>query len=168
MAAPCRPAPASRSERSLFLGGGSTFDTNGFTTSWAGTLTDLQRTLVIENSNSSGTGAVGNVTFGSLAAGSTATLSVNAGSGTAGGPGTTVTFTNGITRNGNSNSNAPANATLFINPATGSTLGANGTNGVEVFSSGASATLTNGIVPVWIITDIRRQRLDQSLQFPHL
>ena len=141
------------SVRSLFLGGGSTFDTNGFTTSWAGTLTDLQRTLVIENSNSSGTGAVGNVTFGSLAAGSTATLSVNAGSGTAGGPGTSVTFTNGITRNGNSNSNAPANATLFINPATGSTLGANGTNGVEVFSSGASATLTNGIVPVWIITD---------------
>jgi fibronectin-binding autotransporter adhesin len=141
------------SVRSLFLGGGSTYDANGFTTTWAGTLTDVQRTLVIENSNSSGTGAVGNVTFGSLAAGSTAILSVNAGGSTTGGPGTTVTFTNGITRNGNSDTNAPANATVFINPATGSTLGVSGTNGVQVFSSGASATLTNGIVPVWMTTD---------------
>jgi hypothetical protein len=64
-----------------------------------------------------------------------------------------VTFTNGITRNGNSDTNAPANATVYIDPATGSTLGASGPNGVQVFSSGASTTLTNGIVPVWITTD---------------
>ena len=33
------------SERSLFLGGGSNYDTNGFTTSLPGTFTDVQRTL---------------------------------------------------------------------------------------------------------------------------
>jgi outer membrane autotransporter protein len=141
------------SVRSLFLGGGSTYDTNGFTTSWNGTLTDVQRTLTIENSNTSGTGAVGKVTFGSLAAGSTAILALNAGAGTTGGDGTAVTFTNGITRNGNTDAGATANATLFIDPATGSSLGVSGTNGVQVFSSGASTTLTNGIVPVWIVTD---------------
>jgi fibronectin-binding autotransporter adhesin len=141
------------SVRSLFLTGSSTYDTNGFTTSWSGTLTDVQRTLTIENSNASGTGAVGNVTFGSLAAGSTATIAIDAGTGSAGGDGTTVTFTDGITRNGNTDLNASANATVFIDPASGSNLGVSGTNGVEVFSSGASTTLTNGIVPVWIITD---------------
>jgi fibronectin-binding autotransporter adhesin len=141
------------SNRSLFLGGGSTYDTNGYTNSWAGTLTDVQRTLTIENSNSSGTNAVGSVTFGSLAAGATATIAVDAGTGTTGGKGTDVTFTNGITRNGNTDAGAPANATVFIDPATGSNLGVSGTNGVQVFSSGASTSLTNGIVPVWIITD---------------
>ena len=64
-----------------------------------------------------------------------------------------MTFTNGISRNGNTNPGAPANATLFIDPSTGSTLGSSTANGVEVFSSGASATLTNGIAPIWIITD---------------
>jgi autotransporter-associated beta strand protein len=49
--------------------------------------------------------------------------------------------------------NASPNATVFIDPLTGSTLGSSAANGVEVFSSGASTTLTNGIVPVWIITD---------------
>jgi autotransporter-associated beta strand protein len=141
------------SVRSLFLGGSSTFDTNGYTTSWSGALTDVQRTLTIENSNTSGTNAVGNVTFGSLAAGATATIALNAGSGSSGGPGTIVTFTNGITRNGDTDAGAPANATVFIDPATGSNLGVSGTNGVQVFSSGASTALTNGIVPVWIITD---------------
>jgi fibronectin-binding autotransporter adhesin len=141
------------SARSLFLGGGSTYDTNGFSNTWSGTLTDVQRTLTIENSNSSGTGAVGNVTFGSLAAGSTATIAVDAGTSTTGGVGTTVTFTNGITRNGNTDFGAPPNATVFTNPLTGSNLGVAGANGVEVFSSGASVTLTNGIVPAWIITD---------------
>jgi fibronectin-binding autotransporter adhesin len=141
------------SVRSLFLGGGSTYDTNGYTTSWSGTLTDVQRTLTIENSNAGGTGAVGAVTFGSLAAGSTAIIAVNAGAGTSGGDGTTVSFAGGITRNGNTDPGATANATVFIDPATGSNLGVSGTNGVEVFSSGASTTLTNGIAPVWIVTD---------------
>jgi autotransporter-associated beta strand protein len=141
------------SVRSLFLGGGSTYDTNGYTTSWSGTLTDVQRTLTIENSNASGTGAVGAVTFGNLAAGSTAIIVVNAGAGTSGGDGTTVNFAGGITRNGNTDVGATANATVFIDPATGSNLGVSGANGVEVFSSGASTKLTNGIAPVWIVTD---------------
>jgi autotransporter-associated beta strand protein len=138
------------SVRSLFLAGGSTYDTNGFATAFAGSMTDVQRTLTVENSNA---GAAGAVTFGSFAIGSTATLALDAGTGTTGGAGTMVTFTNGITRNGNTNANAPANATLFIAPSTGSTLGSSAANGVEVFSSGASTTLTNGIAPVWIITD---------------
>ena len=141
------------SVRSLFLGGGSNYDTNGYTTSWAGTLTDVQRTLTIENSNASGTGAVGAVTFGSLAAGATTTIAVNAGAGTAGGNGTSVSFAGGINRSGDTDAGATANATVFINPATGSNLGVGGTNGVQVFSSGPSTTLTNGIVPAWITTD---------------
>ena len=138
------------SARSLFLGGGSTYDTNGVATSFSGTMNDIQRTLTIVNSNA---GSQGSVTFGTFAAGSTATLAVNAGTGTSGGAGTIVTFTNGITRTGNTNAGAPPNATVFIDPATGSTLGSSAANGVEVLSSGASTTLTNGIAPVWIITD---------------
>lgn len=125
-----------------------------------GTLTDVQRTLTFINSGSS----AGAVSFGNtgptspmvgLAAGSTAIIALNAGTGTAGGPGNTVNFVGGITRNGNTDAGAPANATVFIDPLTGSTLGSSAANGVEVFSSGASTTLTNGygIAPVWIITD---------------
>ncbi len=140
------------SVRSLFLGGGSNYDTNGFITSFSGSLTDVQRTLTVVNSSA---GTAGAVSFGNFAIGATATLAVNAGSSTSatGGPGTAVTFSNGISRNGDTNLGAPANATFFITPATGSTLGQSGTNGVEVFSSGASAANTNGIVPAWIITD---------------
>ena len=43
-------------ERNLFLGGGSQIDVNGFTTSW-GTMTDVQRTLEILNSNTTTAGA---------------------------------------------------------------------------------------------------------------
>jgi autotransporter-associated beta strand protein len=138
------------SVRSLFLGGGSSYDTNGFVTSFSGTLNDIQRTLTIENSNA---GTQGSVTFGNFTVGSTAILAVDAGTGTTGGAGTIVTFTNGISRNGNTDPGAPPNATLFIDPSTGSTLGSSAANGVEVFSGGASAALTNGIAPVWIITD---------------
>ncbi|WP_163616525.1 hypothetical protein, partial [Klebsiella pneumoniae] len=49
------------SVRSLVLSGGSTFDTNGFTTSFAGSVTDVQRKLTVANSNASTAGAV---TFG--------------------------------------------------------------------------------------------------------
>jgi autotransporter-associated beta strand protein len=139
----------SATDRNLFLGGGSSFDVNGFATSW-GTLNDIQRTLTVENSSTTGAGSA---TFASFAIGSTAILAVDAGTGTAGGKGTVVTFTGGITRNGNTDAGAPANATLFIDPSAGSTLGSAAANGVEVFSSGASATLTDGIAPVWIITD---------------
>ena len=43
-------------ERNFFLGGGSTFDVNGFTTSW-GSLTDDQRTITFVNSNTTTGGA---------------------------------------------------------------------------------------------------------------
>ncbi len=62
-------------ERNLFLGSGSTFDVNGFTTSW-GTLTDVQRTLEIENTN---TKTQGNVTFNNLTIGATASLQLAGG-----------------------------------------------------------------------------------------
>lgn len=141
------------SVRSLFLGGGSQYDTNGFSTTWTGTLTDVQRTTLVGNSNVT---TPGSVTFGTLAINSTAILGVNAGNvigtaSTTGGAGTTVTL-GGITRGGNF-ANAAPNATLYVNPSVGSTLGLAGTNGVQVFASGAATTLTNGIVPVWIVTD---------------
>ena len=59
-----------RPNATSFLGGGSSFDVNGFTTSW-GTLTDIQRTLDILNSNTTTAGAV---TFNNLAISATATL----------------------------------------------------------------------------------------------
>jgi autotransporter-associated beta strand protein len=120
-------------ERNLFLGSGSNFDVNGFTTSW-GDLTDVQRTLEILNSNKTTAGAV---TFNSLTVGGTATLNVNGGT-----AGTSVTFANGIIR-------APA-ATLILQP----TSGAFGTT-EKVFdtSTGPNATnrVTNGIVAPWIV-----------------
>ncbi len=139
--------------RSFFLGGGSQYDTNGFNTTWTGTLTDVQRTVLVGNSAAT----AGSVAFGTLAINSTAILAVNAGNvigtaSTTGGAGTTVTLTNGITR-GNNFANSVPSATLFVNPSLGSTLASSATNGVEVFSSGASTTLTHGIVPVWIVTD---------------
>ncbi|MGD0848637.1 ParB-like protein [Bradyrhizobium sp.] len=120
-------------ERNFFLASGSNFDVNGFTTSW-GTLTDVQRTLQILNSNATTAGAV---TFSSLEVSATATLNVNGGS-----AGTSVTFANGIIRD-------PA-ATLILQP----TSGAFGTT-EKVFdnSTGANATntVTNGIVAPWIV-----------------
>jgi fibronectin-binding autotransporter adhesin len=118
------------SVRSLFLGGSSTFDTNGFTTSFSGSLTDVQRRLKIINSNSTTAGAV---TFGSFAIGATATLDF-----TSDPAGNTVTFTNGITRTGN--------ATLFIQSTSLGDL-------EKVMSPTASSTLTNNMAPAWIITD---------------
>jgi fibronectin-binding autotransporter adhesin len=93
-------------ERNLFLGGGSTFDVNGFTTSW-GNLSDTQRTLEILNSNTTTAGAV---TFNSLAISATAILQLAGGAG-----GETVTLTNGINR-------APG-ATLIIQPTSSTSLG---------------------------------------------
>jgi fibronectin-binding autotransporter adhesin len=120
------------SVRSLFLTGGSTFDTAGFTTSFSGTLTDVQRTLTVTNSSTSTAGAV---TFGSLNVGATAILALTGGT-----KGETVTLTNGIARTGN--------ATLFIDPSSTTSLGS-----TEFVKSGTTPTVTNGIVSAWIITD---------------
>ena len=121
------------SVRGMFMHGSvSTYDTNGFDTSWAGGLTDVQRTLKVINSGS----AAGNVTFNSLTIGATAALEPNAGSSA----GVSVTLTNGVTRE--------ANATLFLAPHSG----ALGTT-EQVFDTGASATVKNGMVAPWIIED---------------
>jgi autotransporter-associated beta strand protein len=131
-------------ERNLFLGSPSKFDVNGFTTSW-GSLTDVQRTLTVLNSNTTTSGAV---TFGSLnisgtnttsATGATATLALSGGT-----AGETVTLSNGIARTDRS--------TLLIAPTsvmTGTTLGV-----TEKVLSGTAPTLTNGIVAPWTIIDL--------------
>jgi autotransporter-associated beta strand protein len=129
-----KPTASFNSVRSLEVTSKSTFDTNGTTTSFAGTLTDDQRNLTVTNSAS---GTAGAVTFGSLEIGGALELTVDKGAGT----GTTVTFANGITRD--------PNAVLLIAAASGSTLGST----AKVLSSGASTTLTNNIVQPWIITD---------------
>lgn len=131
------------SVRSLILQSGSTYDTNGYATSFSGSLTDTQRTLAVINSGST----AGSVAFGSMAIGATASLSVAAGSGSGANADTTVTLTNGVTRTGN--------ATLFLDPissAPGTTAGVLGTT-QKIMSAGASATVTNGIVSPWIIID---------------
>ena len=134
------------SNRSLFLGGGSAYDTNGFTTTWAGNLQDAQRTLIVENSNTSGNGA-GAVSFGTFEVSATATLNVNAGAGTGGGAGNSVTFTNGIIRD--------AGGTLILQPTTTGNIGtlAKGTTNSEDVFNGLSAqnTPVNGIVAPWIV-----------------
>lgn len=131
------------SARSVVLQSGSTFDTNGYATSFAGSLTDTQRTLAVINSGST----AGSVAFGSMDIGATAQLSVAAGSGSGANADTTVTLTNGISRTGN--------ATLFLDPISsnpGTVAGVLGTT-EKVFSSGASTTVTNGMVTPWIIID---------------
>jgi fibronectin-binding autotransporter adhesin len=120
------------SVRSLFLTGSSTYDTGGFATSFAGSLSDTQRTLTVTNSGST----AGSVTFGSMNINATATLALNPGT-----TSTTVTLTNGINRGGN--------ATLFLAPSTSGAMG----GADKVFSSGASTTVTNGMVAPWIIID---------------
>jgi autotransporter-associated beta strand protein len=123
-------------ERDVFLGGGSTFDVNGFTTSW-GTLTDVQRTLEVTNSNATTQGAVA---FSSFIVASTATLQLTGGS--ASDPaGETVTFTDGISRSGA--------ATLILNSAPSISLGS---STEKVFSGTGAASLENGIAPAWIVT----------------
>jgi autotransporter-associated beta strand protein len=120
------------SVRSLFLTGGSTFDTNGFTTSFAGSMTDVQRTLTVKNSSTATAGAV---TFGSFNVDATATLALSGGT-----KGETVTLSNGIVRSGV--------ATVMIDPSSTTSLGAT----EKVFATTAP-TLTNGIDAPWVITD---------------
>lgn len=124
-------------ERNLFLGGGSSFDVNGFTTSW-GTMTDVQRTLAILNSNTTTAGAV---TFNNLNVGATATLQLAGGA-----AGETVTLTNGIVRSGA--------ATLIIQPTSSTSLG---TTTEKLMSGTGTASLVNtGGTPIaqaWIVTN---------------
>ncbi len=120
------------SVRSLSLGGGSTFDTNGFTTSFAGALSDTQRTLTVINSSTTSAGAV---TFGSFVAAATASLKLTGGT-----KGETVTLTGGFVRSGN--------ATVLIQPTSATTLGT-----TEKILATTAPTLTNGIVSPWIIAD---------------
>jgi autotransporter-associated beta strand protein len=134
------------SNRSLFLGGGSTYDTNGFITTWAGNMQDVQRTLTVTNSNQSGNGA-GAVSFGTFEVSATATLNINAGSGTGGGAGNSVTFTNGIIRD--------SGGTLILQPTTTGNIGTlaqGATNSEDVFNGLSSQnTPVNGIVAPWIV-----------------
>jgi outer membrane autotransporter protein len=134
------------SNRSLFLGGGSTYDTNGFSTTWAGNMLDVQRTLAVINSNQSGNGA-GAVSFGTFEVSATATLNINAGSGTGGGAGNSVTFANGIIRD--------TGGTLILRPTTTGNLGTlalGATNSEDVINGLTSQnTNVNGIVAPWIV-----------------
>jgi len=120
-------------ERNIFLGSGSNFDVNGFTTSW-GSLTDVQRTLVILNSNTTTAGAV---TFNSLTIGGTATLQF-----TGGAAGEKVTLTNGISRQ--------PGGTLVLQPTSSSSLG---TATESLFSGTGAASLVNGMAAAWMVTN---------------
>lgn len=127
------------SVRSVSLTGGSTFDTNGVSTSFAGTLTDVQRTLTVKNGS---TTQAGSVSFNSLnisgtnttaSTGATASLALAGGS-----KGVTLTLTNGIVRTDRS--------TLFIQPS--ATLG-----GTEKVLSSIGSVPSSGIAAPWIILD---------------
>ena len=120
-------------ERNFFLGSGSNFDVAGFTTTF-GTLTDVQRTLDIVNSNTTTAGAV---TFSNLTIGATSTLQLAGGT-----AGETVTLTNGIVRTGND--------TLVIQPTSGMSLG---TATEKVLSGVGAASLVNMIAPAYIVTN---------------
>lgn len=124
------------SVRSVLVSSKSTFDTNGFTTSFAGLLSDSQRNLTITNSGS----GVGAVSFNAFDIGSALELTVSKGTGTS----TSVAFNNGI-------SQTSASDQLLLKPNSG-TFGTAET----VFSSGASTQLSggsSGIVAPWIVID---------------
>ena len=125
-------ASFSAPERNLFLGGGSQIDVDGNTTSW-GTMTNVQRTLEIENTNAA---TVGAITFNNLTISATATLQLAGGT-----AGETVTLTNGIVRTGND--------TLIINPSSSTSLGST----EKVFSGTGASSLVNGMAPAWIVTN---------------
>jgi autotransporter-associated beta strand protein len=122
-------------ERNLFLGGGSNFDVNGFTTSW-GDLTDVQRTLVVLNSKTT----AGAVTFNSLTIGGTATLQLQGGT-----AGETVTLTNGISRQ--------PGGTLVIQPTSTTSLGMTEKLLSGVGTASLVNTATDAIAPVFIVTN---------------
>ena len=120
------------SERNINLEGGSQIDVDGNTTTW-GSLTDVKRTLEIENSNATQAGAI---TFNNFTISQTSILQLA-------GPGNeTVTFTNGIIQ-------TDPQDTLVLNASSSTALGTT----EQVFSNGPSTTLVDGIAPVWIVTN---------------
>jgi len=122
-------------ERNIVLDGGSQIDVDGNTTTW-GTLTDVKRTIAIGNSQTT----AGAITFNNFTISQTSTLQLDgSANGTTYSGAETVTFTNGIVQ-------SVAQDTLLINAA------ALGTT-EEVFSSGASTALINGMAPAWMISD---------------
>ena len=123
------------SVRSLQLTGGSSYDTAGYTTSFAGSLTDTQRVLTVTNTS---TTTAGSVTFGSFIAGATASLALALPTGS---KGETVTLTGGFVRQGN--------ATVLIQSTGAGLLG----GATEKVLAGTAPTLINGIVSPWIISD---------------
>ena len=142
-----KPTGSFTSARNFSVQSSSTVDVNGVTTSF-GNFSDIQRAMTFQNS---GAGA-GSVAFAAADFGGSVPITLAAGASTTG-PGLTLSFTNGITRDSNSFFGA-GTGTVFLNPKSGVTLGATpGTNSVNVLSAGASATNTNGIAPVWIVTD---------------
>ena len=131
-------ASFSAPERNIVLDGGSQLDLDGNTTTW-GTLTDVKRTIVIGNSSSTAAA----ITFNSFMISQTSTLQLDGkANGSTYSGNVTVTFTNGIIQS------APQD-TLILNGSSSSALGST----EKVFSSGASATLVDGIAPVWIVTN---------------
>jgi autotransporter-associated beta strand protein len=135
-------AAISNSQRNIFLTGGSTFNTNGFASTF-NTLTDVQRTLTVTNSSSS---TAGSVAFTGTTIGGTATIQVNGG--TAGASINLGAVTRGDVA-GNSGVGYTDTATLLLLPTSGASLG--GTD--KIFASGSAATTigTTGIVAPWIV-----------------
>ncbi|MGD0634250.1 MAG: hypothetical protein ABSA13_08235 [Beijerinckiaceae bacterium] len=129
----------SASERNVNVEGGSQIDVDGNTTSW-GSLTDVKRTLAIVNSNTATAGAI---TFNNLTISQTSILQLDGtANGTAYTGSETVTFTNGILQ-------TAASDTLVLDTSSPTALGTT----EQVFSSGASTQLVDGIAPVWIVTN---------------
>jgi autotransporter-associated beta strand protein len=144
------------SVRSLFMGGGSTYNTNGYSTVWQGNMQDVQRTLLVINASTS---TAGTVTFGTFETDATATLNVE-GSVTTGttttGQNNNVIVTNGFIRD--------PQATMLLQDTTG-TLGTN----AHIFdnSTGATATniVTDGIAAPWIAVSTNSTAITNTYDF---
>jgi len=124
------------SVRNVITTSKNSFDINGQTVNFAGTLSDTQRLQKFINSSS----AAGSVSFGSLVAGAGVEVQVG-GNGTGASGNTTVDFVNGIQR--------VDHAVVMLGAGTGATLGSS----AIIKSSGTAPTLTNGIIAPWTIID---------------
>ena len=149
-------------------GAGSIFDTNGFTTSFSGSLTNAEHKLTVTNTSSS---SLGTVTFGSLnisgsnttsTTGATAILAL-----TDSGQGVTVNLTNGVTRTDRS--------TLLIAPTTAATDSKLGITQKVALVSGTAPTVSErhgGALDLdrsrQLVRQQRRERRQQSLQLRDL
>ena len=113
------------------------FDTNGYATNFAGSMTDVQRVLTVTNSAAGTTGSVG---FGSFDIGSTAMLELTGGS-AATDTNLDVSFGSGVVRQGT--------ATLILDPQNDTdTLG-----GDTKVTQTTAPTLTDGIVAPDVIVE---------------